>query len=89
MIDNSGLLYERGHSVAEVAERLGVFNHSLYNWVKTVKLGKNEFQEQELHDARKEILSLKAQLRRAEEEQDILKKAAADSTGHCNSYSKK
>ena len=67
---------ERGHSAAEVAERLGVSNHSLYNWVKAVKPGKNEIQEQELNDAKKEILSLKAQLRRAEEERDILKKAA-------------
>ena len=67
---------ERGHSVAEVAERLGVSNHSLYNWVKAVKPGKNEIQEQELNDAKKEILSLKAQLRRAEEERDIFKKAA-------------
>ena len=67
---------ERGHSVAEVAERLGVSNHSLYNWVKAVKPGKNEIQEQELNDAKKEIPSLKAQLRRAEEERDILKKAA-------------
>ena len=67
---------ERGHSVAEEAERLGVSNHSLYNWVKAVKPGKNELQEQELNDAKKEILSLKAQLRRAEEERDILKKAA-------------
>lgn len=67
---------ERGHSVADVAERLGVSSHSLYNWVKSVKPGKNEIQEKELNDAKKEILSLKAQLRRAEEERDILKKAA-------------
>ena len=44
--------------------------------MKAVKPGKNEIQEQELNDAKKEILSLKAQLRRAEEERDILKKAA-------------
>jgi len=25
---------ERGYSVAEVSERLGVFSHSLYNWAK-------------------------------------------------------
>ena len=62
---------ERGHSVAEVAERLGVSSHSLYNWVNAVKPSKNEIQEQELNDAKKEILSLKAQLRRAEEERDI------------------
>ena len=67
---------ERGRSVADVAERLGVSSHSLYNWVNAVKPGKNEVQEKELNDAKKEILSLKAQLRRAEEERDILKKAA-------------
>ena len=67
---------ERGHSVIDVAERLGVSSHSLYNWVNAVKPGKNEIQEKELNDAKKEILSLKAQLRRAEEERDILKKAA-------------
>ena len=67
---------ERGHSVADVAERLGVSSHSLYNWVNAVKPGKNEQQAQELNDAKKEILLLKAQLRRTEEERDILKKAA-------------
>jgi len=67
---------ERGRSVADVAERLGVSSHRLYKWVNAVKPGKNEVQEKELNDAKKEILSLKAQLRRAEEERDILKKAA-------------
>lgn len=28
---------ERGHSVAEVADRLGVSTHSLYKWVNAVK----------------------------------------------------
>lgn len=64
------------HSVAEVAERLGVSTHSLYAWLKAVKPSKNEEQTQELNAAKKEILSLKAQLRRAEEERDILKNAA-------------
>ena len=27
-------IIERGYSVAEVSERLGVSDHSLYNWVK-------------------------------------------------------
>ncbi len=67
---------DRGHSVAEVAERLGVSSHSLYNWIKAVKPGKNEQQTQELNEAKSEILKLRAQLRRAEEERDLLKKAA-------------
>ena len=69
-------LVDRGHSVAEVAERLGVSSHSLYNWIKAVKPGKNEQQTQELNEAKSEILKLRAQLRRAEEERDLLKKAA-------------
>jgi transposase len=30
-------IVDRGYSVAEVSERLGVSTHSLYQWVKTVK----------------------------------------------------
>ena len=67
---------DRGHSVAEVAERLGVSTHSLYAWIKAVNPSKNEQQTQELNEAKKEILSLHAQLRRAEEERDIIRKAA-------------
>jgi len=67
---------ERGHSVAEVAERLGVSAHSLHKWVKAAKPSKADAQAAELNDAKKEILKLRAQLRRAEEERDILKKAA-------------
>lgn len=67
---------DRGHSVAEVAERLGVSSHSLYNWIKAVKPGKSEQQAQELNAAKSEILKLRSKLRRTEEERDILKKAA-------------
>lgn len=66
----------RGYSVAEVSARLGVSSHSLYKWVKTVKPDKTEKQAAELIEAKSEILKLRAQLRRTEEERDILKKAA-------------
>ena len=66
----------RGHSVAEVSARLGVSTHSLYQWFKAVKPDKTKQQATELHDAKSEILRLRAQLRRVEEERDILKKAA-------------
>jgi len=62
--------------VAEVAARLGVSNHSLYKWVKSVTPDKSEKQASELLEAKSEILTLRAQLRRTEEERDILKKAA-------------
>jgi len=67
---------DRGYSVAEVSARLGVSSHSLYKWVKSVKPDKTEKQATELLEAKSEILKLRAQLRRTEEERDILKKAA-------------
>ena len=67
---------ERGYSVAEVAARLDVSTHSLHKWVKAVRPNKSEQQGKELLEAKSEILRLKAQLRRTEEERDILKKAA-------------
>jgi len=68
---------ERGHSVREVAARLGVSSHSLHKWVKSVRPSKEEQRGDELLDAKKEILKLRAELRRVQEERDILKKAAA------------
>ena len=67
---------EKGHTVPAVAERLGVSAHSLYKWVNAVKPGDHESQANELIEAKSEVLRLRAQLRRAEEERDILKKAA-------------
>ena len=68
---------EKGHSVQEVAARLGVSSHSLYKWVKGVRLEKDEERADELLEAKKQILKLRAELRRVQEERDILKKAAA------------
>ena len=67
---------EQGYTVAEVSQRLGVSAHSLYKWVKLVKPDKSDEQAAELVEAKSEILRLRAQLRRIEEERDILKKAA-------------
>lgn len=67
---------ERGYSVADVAARLGVSAHSLYKWVKAVAPDKSEQQSKELLEAKSEILRLRAQMRRIEEERDLLKKAA-------------
>ena len=67
---------DRGYSVSEVASRLGVSAHSLHKWVKAAKPDKSAEQDKELFEAKSEILRLRAQLRRTEEERDILKKAA-------------
>jgi transposase len=69
-------IVDRGYSVAEVSQRLGVSTHSLYKWVKAIKPDKSDQQATELLAAKTEILRLRAQLQRTEEERDILKKAA-------------
>jgi transposase len=66
---------ERGHPVAEVASRIGVSQHSLYEWLKRYSLP--EVERNELHGQAAEIRRLKAELKRVSEERDILKKAAA------------
>jgi transposase len=70
-------ILDRGYSVKEVSERLGVSTHSLYKWVKAVKPSPDKRRDEELLEAKRENLQLRAALRRAEEERDILKKAAA------------
>jgi transposase len=68
---------ERGYPVTEVAVRLGVSSHSLYKWVRAVRPSKEEERSDELLESKKEVLKLRSELRRLEEERDILKKAAA------------
>jgi len=66
---------ERGHPVADVAARIGVSQHSLYQWIKLYGVPASERQEAQGQTA--EIRRLKAELKRVTEERDILKKAAA------------
>ena len=73
---------ERGYSATEVAARLGVTAHSIYKWVKAVKPDNTEKHTKELINAKSEILTLKAKLRRTEEENEILKKAARYFASH-------
>ncbi len=63
---------ERGYPVAEVSQRLGVSQHSLYAW-------KRQLGRQVSGDASKdaEIRQLKRELARVTEERDNLKKATA------------
>jgi transposase len=66
---------QRGYSVTEVAERLGVSTHSLYKWVRAARPQTEDADK--LAAAEREMRALKAELRRTQEERDILKKAAA------------
>jgi len=67
---------DKGHSVVDVAKRLGIGEGLLYTWVR-----KSAQSEQPLAGDIKvlqdEVSKLKAELRRTAEERDILKKAAA------------
>jgi len=62
---------ERGYPVAEVSKRLGVSQHSLYEWKKKFS------QPSGGDDKDAEIRRLKRELTRVTEERDILKKATA------------
>jgi transposase len=66
---------ERGYPVAEVASRLGVSAHSLYQWLK--RYNPKRAISAESTDQQAEIRHLKAELKRMTEERDTLKKAAA------------
>jgi transposase-like protein len=66
---------ERGHSVYDVARRLGTTTHSLYAWCK--KYGKGPQHAEQVDDQQAEIKRLRAELKRVTEERDILKKATA------------
>ena len=65
---------DRGYSVPDVAQRLGVTTKSLYGWLKRYGEHADQFQAKQQQDA--EVRRLKAELRRVTEERDILKKAA-------------
>jgi transposase len=55
---------------------LGVSANSLYKWVKAIRPDTDSLKGEELIEAKRENLKLRAELRRVEEERDILKKAA-------------
>jgi transposase len=64
---------EYGHSVADVASRLGATTHSLYAWIKKFGPDSADYAAAE----QSEIKRLKKELKRVTDERNILKKAAA------------
>ena len=68
---------ERGYSVKEVSKRIGVSTWSLYKWLKQVRGNQGRHGKDHADALRQENLRLKNELKRVEEERDILKKAAA------------
>ena len=73
---------QEGHSIPDVARRLGITTKSLYNW--RTRYGDNA-PEYEANQAQEgELKRLKAELKRVTQERDILKEAAVDSSDHRN-----
>ena len=63
-----------GYKVAEVAKRLDISTKSLYDWMKI--FSKPPKQRQKDQDLQAEIARLKRELKRTQQERDILKEAA-------------
>jgi transposase len=72
-----------GYSVADVSQRLGISNKSLYDWIKI--FSKPKRQRDDEADLRTENARLKRELKRAQEERDILKEAARYFAGESKS----
>ncbi len=67
----------RGYKVRKVAERLGISTKSMYAWLMQARGTKGRRSLNVSDDVRQENLRLRAELKRVEEERDILKKATA------------
>ena len=63
-----------GYKAAEVAKRLDISTKSLYDWMKI--FSKPPKQRQKDQDLQAEIARLKRELKRTQQERDILKEAA-------------
>ena len=70
-IDAVAQVTERGYSVKDVAERLGVSTKSLYTWMAQFSRPQRQTGQET------EVRRLKKELARVTEERDILKKATA------------
>ena len=66
---------ERGYSVSDVAERLGISTKSLYTW--KAQLSKPDEARDDEAELASELRRVKRELARVTEERDILKKATA------------
>lgn len=63
-----------GYSVNDVAERLGISTKTLYGWLK--QFSKPSKAREEEQDLRAENARLKRELKRVEQERNLLKEAA-------------
>ena len=69
-----------GYAVVDVATRLSISDKTLYNWIKI--FSKPVKKRLEDNDLQAEIARLKRELKRVEQERNILKEAAVNSHGY-------
>lgn len=78
---------KRGYPVAEVAKRLGVSSHSLYEWLRKAKnaahAGGSDSVLQSTAKDSAEVRRLKAELKRVTEERDSLNGATRRAVPEC------
>ena len=75
---------QQGHSIPDVARRLGITTKSLYNWRARYGDSAPEYEFNQAQEG--ELKRLKAELKRFTQQRDILKEAGVGSIGQCNSY---
>ncbi|STY49776.1 transposase [Legionella quinlivanii] len=82
------LVLSKGYSIPEAATSLGVSISALRKWVSmekgAEKKGASTSGSQLSLNEREELLRLRKENNKLRMEREILKKAAADSTDHCN-----
>jgi len=70
-------LVRNGRKVSDVATSLGVTEQSLRTWVKQDQLERRERDDGLRSDERQELVRLRREVKRLEQERDLLKRAAA------------
>ena len=79
------LVLDEGKPVAAAARDLGLTESSLRNWVEQARADRTKGKTGLTTEERTELAALRKDNRELRMEHDILKKAAAGSTGQCNS----
>ena len=86
------LMAESDRPSAEIAAELGLRRNQLYKWKEQLeRKGEDALTSKPGRPLKKdqsEVTTLRQENDRLREEVEILKKAAVDSIGHCNRYSK-
>lgn len=70
-------LVRQGRSIPDVAESLGMSGQALRNWVRQDQLDRQERDDGLTSAERDELRHLRKQVKRLEQERDILKRATA------------